>query len=64
MRRPWQLKKKNSLIYMEILLFKYECPISDNKENHMFAPAFGRPLQKCIFLGISLINMEILIHEK
>ena len=49
---------------MEILLFKYECPISDNKENHMFAPAFGRPLQKCFFLGISLINMEILIHEK
>ena len=27
-----------SLIYMEILIFKFERPISNNKENKMFAP--------------------------
>ena len=38
-----------SLIDMEILLFKFERPISNNIENKIFAPITGTPLAKKIF---------------
>ena len=36
--RPWQFKKKNSLIIMEILLFMFDGFISNKKENKKFSP--------------------------
>ena len=47
---------------MEILVFKFEGPISNNKENGNFAPPQGRPLQKNIF-WISVMYMEILVFK-
>ena len=42
-------------MYMEVLVFKFEGPISDNKGNKMFAPppSLGRPWQKNISLNLS-----------
>ena len=46
---PWDASGKKilfgiSLIIMEILVFKFEGPISNNKGNKMFFPlALGRP---------------------
>ena len=45
---------------MEILIFKFEGPISNNKENKNFAPLWDTPGKKYYFL-ISLIDMEILV---
>ena len=47
---------------MEILIFKFESPISNNEENINFAPPLARTWQKLLF-QISLIYMEILIFK-
>ena len=46
---------------MEILAFKFERPISNNKGNKMFSPPLGTPL--AIFFLISFIYMEILVFK-
>ena len=43
-----------SLIYMEILAFKFEGTISNNKGNKMFAPPLDTPLTKKNIFSISL----------
>ena len=48
---------------MEIFVFKFEGPISNNKGNRMFAPLLGTPLAKKISFWISLIYMEILVFK-
>ena len=50
-------------MYMEILVFKFESPIFNNKENKMLAPPpLDAPGQK-VFFWISLIYMEILVFK-
>ena len=48
---------------MEILVFKFERPISNNKENKNFAPPPWDAPGKKIFFLISLIDMEILVFK-
>ena len=48
---------------MEILVFKFERLISNNKENKNFAPPPGTPLAKFYSFLISLIDMEILVFK-
>ena len=38
---------------MEILVFKFERPISNNKENKMFTPPSDAPGKKYFFLNFS-----------
>ena len=47
--RPKKIFFLITLIYMEILVFKFELPISNNKENKMFALPLILPWQKNIF---------------
>ena len=48
---------------MEILIFKFEGPISNNNENKKFPSPPGTPLSKNIFFLVSLIDMEILVFK-
>ena len=49
---------------METLVFRFERPISNNKENKMFFPSPPwTPLAKKIFFLISLMYMEILVFK-
>ena len=48
---------------MEILIFKFEGPISNNKENKNFAPPWDAPGNFFFFFLISLIDMEILVFK-
>ena len=67
---PWDAPgQKNifliSFIYMEILVFKFERPISNNKENKMFAPLPDTPLTKInqyISMSISY-NIRNILHN-
>ena len=47
---------------MEILVFKFEGPISNNKENKIFTPPWDVPGKK-IFVWISLIYMVFLVFK-